>query len=95
MSENKEYVSGSDELGNIHISEEVLAGTPPPLWRWRWGSAAWQPTWQRHRRELLAEKIWPRASRVQMEDEKVTVDLSILMAYGHHFPRWAAPCRTA
>ena len=25
MSENKEYVSRSDELGNIHISEEVLA----------------------------------------------------------------------
>ena len=26
MSENREYVSRSDELGNIHISEEVLAG---------------------------------------------------------------------
>ena len=26
MSENKDYVSRSDELGNIHISEEVLAG---------------------------------------------------------------------
>ena len=26
MSENKEYVSRCDELGNIHISEEVLAG---------------------------------------------------------------------
>ena len=25
MSENKDYVSRSDELGNIHISEEVLA----------------------------------------------------------------------
>ena len=25
MSENREYVSRSDELGNIHISEEVLA----------------------------------------------------------------------
>ena len=26
MSDSKEYVSRSDELGNIHISEEVLAG---------------------------------------------------------------------
>ncbi|MFR6185545.1 MAG: hypothetical protein ACLUJG_08330 [Lawsonibacter sp.] len=26
MSENRDYVSRSDELGNIHISEEVLAG---------------------------------------------------------------------
>ena len=25
MSDSKEYVSRSDELGNIHISEEVLA----------------------------------------------------------------------
>ena len=25
MGEGKEYVSRSDELGNIHISEEVLA----------------------------------------------------------------------
>ena len=39
MSENKEYVSRCDELGNIHISEEVLAGiaAAAALVKEKWG----------------------------------------------------------
>ena len=36
--------------------------------------------------ELLGKKNLAKGVRVQMEDEKVTVDLSILMAYGHTIP---------
>ena len=33
MSDSKEYVSRSDELGNIHISEEVLADRLMEIYR--------------------------------------------------------------
>ena len=31
MSENKDYISRADELGNIHIAEEVLAAVAASL----------------------------------------------------------------
>ena len=77
MSENKEYVSRSDELGNIHISEEVLAVEGVSGLAANLGSDI---------AELLGKKNLAKGVRVQMEDEKVTVDLSILMAYGHTIP---------
>ena len=61
------------------------ASPPPPLWRWR-GSAAWLPIWAATSPRLLGKKNLAKGVRVQMEDEKVTVDLSILMAYGHTIP---------
>ena len=35
MADGKEYVSRPDELGNIHISEEVLAVIAAAAMRWR------------------------------------------------------------
>ncbi len=49
MSENKEYVSRCDELGNIHISEEVLAGIAAAAGDRRREQSGRQPG-QRHRR---------------------------------------------
>ena len=37
-------------------------------------------------RMVMAKKNLAKGVRVQMEDEKVTVDLSILMSYGHTIP---------
>ena len=36
--------------------------------------------------ELLGKKNLAKGVHVQMEEEKVTVDLSILMSYGHTIP---------
>ena len=77
MSENKDYVSRSDELGNIHISEEVLAGiaAAAALEVEGVGSLA-----------NAGKKNLARDVRVKMEDDKVQVDLSILMSYGSTIP---------
>ena len=84
MGENKEYVSRSDELGNIHISEEVLAGiAAAAALEVVSGLAA---NLGSDIAELLGKKNLAKGVRVQMEDEKVTVDLSILMSYGHTIP---------
>ena len=86
MSENKEYVSRSDELGNIHISEEVLAGIAAAAALEVEGVSGLAANLGSDIAELLGKKNLAKGVRIQMEDEKVTVDLSILMAYGHTIP---------
>lgn len=77
MSDSKEYVSRSDELGGIHISEEVLAtiAAAAALEVEGVGSLA-----------NAGKKNLARDVRVKMEDDKVQVDLSILMSYGATIP---------
>ena len=86
MGENKEYVSRSDELGNIHISEEVLAAISAAAALEVEGVSSLAANLGSDIAELLGKKNLAKGVRVQMEDEKVTVDLSILMAYGHTIP---------
>ena len=85
MSENKEYVSRSDELGNIHISEEVLAGIAAAALEVE-GVSGLAANLGSDIAELLGKKTLAKGVHVQMEDEKVTVDLSILMSYGNTIP---------
>ena len=66
MSENREYVSRSDELGNIHISGEVLGSDIAEL--------------------LSNKKNLTKGVHIQVEDEQVTVELAVLMSYGHTIP---------
>ena len=61
MSENKEYVSRSDELGNIHISEEVLAAITAAAALDVEGSAVWPPIWAVISPSYWAKETWLRA----------------------------------
>ena len=86
MSENKEYVSRSDELGNIHISEEVLAGIAAAAALEVDGVSGLAANLGSDIAELLGKKTLAKGVHVQMDEEKVTVDLSVLMAYGNTIP---------
>ena len=103
MSENREYVSRSDELGNIHISEEVLAGIAAAAALEVDGVSGLAANLGSDIAELLGKKTLAKGVHVQMDEEKVTVDLSVLMAYGNTIPgvgkavqdavkNWAAGC---
>lgn len=86
MSENKEYVSRCDELGNIHISEEVLAAIAAAATLEVDGVNGLSANLGSDLAELLGKKNLTKGIRVQMEEEKVKVELSILMNYGHTIP---------
>ena len=86
MSENKEYVSRSDELGNIHISEEVLAAISAAAALEVEGVSALSANLGSDLAELLGKKSLTKGIHIQLEEEKVKVDLSILMKYGHTIP---------
>lgn len=86
MSENKEYVSRADELGNIHISEEVLAAITAAATLETEGVNSLSANLGSDLAELLGKKNLTRGIRVQMEEEKVKVELSILLDYGYTIP---------
>ena len=86
MSDSKEYVSRSDELGNIHISEEVLAAISAAAALEVEGVGSLAANLGSDIAELLGKKNLAKGVRVRMEGDKVVADLSVLMAYGHTIP---------
>ena len=86
MSENKEYVARSDELGNIHISEEVLAAITAAAALDVEGVSGLAANLGSDIAELLGKKNLAKGVHVRMEDDKVEVELSVLMGYGHTIP---------
>ena len=86
MSENKEYVSRSDELGNIHISEEVLAAITAAAALDVEGVSGLAANLGSDIAELRGKKNLAKGVHVRMEDDKVEVELSVLMGYGHTIP---------
>ena len=86
MSENKEYVSRCDELGNIHISEEVLAGIAAAAALEVDGVSSLAANLGSDIAELLGKKNLAKGVSAKMEEDKVVVTLSILMAFGHTIP---------
>ena len=86
MSDSKDYVSRSDELGNIHISEEVLAAIAAAAALEVEGVSSLAANLGSDIAELLGKKNLTKGVRVKMEDDKVVVELSVLIAYGHTIP---------
>lgn len=86
MGEGKEYVSRSDELGNIHISEEVLAVIAAASALEVEGVGGLAANLGTDLAELLGKKTLSRGIRLEVAEENVTVDVNILVKYGHTIP---------
>ena len=86
MGEGKEYVSRSDELGNIHISEEVLAVIAAAAALEVEGVGGLAANLGTDLAELLGKKTLSRGIRLEVAEENVTVDVKILVKYGHTIP---------
>lgn len=95
MGEGREYVSRSDELGNIHISEEVLAVIAAAAVLEVEGIGGLAANLGTDLAELLGKKNLSRGIHIQVEDENVTVDLSILVKYGYTIPDMARAVQEA
>lgn len=86
MNDNKEYVSRSDELGNIHISEEVLAAISAAAALEVEGVSSLAGNLGSDIAQLLGKKNLAKGVHIKVEDEKVEIGISVLMAYGHTIP---------
>lgn len=81
MGDNKEYVTRTDELGNIHISEEVLAVISSAAALEVEGVSSLAGS--RDIAELLGKKNLTRGVRIQVEEGVVQIDLAIMIKYGY------------
>ena len=83
MAESREYVSRSDELGNIHISEEVLAVIAAAAALEVEGVGGLAANLGSDLAELLGKKNLSRGIRLHVEEESVTIDVASLVKYGY------------
>ena len=87
MSEMKEYISRADELGNIHISEDVLAVIAAAAALEVEGVHGLAANLGSDLAELLGgKKNLAKGIRTQVADQAVSVDISIVVKYGYLIP---------
>ena len=83
MSEGREYVSRSDELGNIHICEDVLAVIAAAATLEVEGVGSLSANLSTDLAELLGKKNLAKGVHISVQEESIRVDLSILIKYGY------------
>lgn len=96
MADMKEYLSCSEELGTVHIYEDVLAVTAAAATLEVSGVGGLAANLGDDLVEMLAgRKNLSKGVRILMEDQKVGVDLSLLVKYGNNIQEIAAAVQEA
>lgn len=81
MGENKDYMTHPDQLGSIHISEEVLATIA--------GGAASEVEGISGLMSLTAKKTNAKGVRILVEEDGAVIDLYVMVRYGYAIPEVA------
>ena len=87
MSENKEYMTHPEELGCIHISEEVLASLA--------SGAVAEVEGVSGLMNVAPKKSGTRGVRLVVDEEGAVVDVYILIRYGYAIPEVAGKIQNA
>ena len=84
MGDGKEYISRPDELGNIHISEDVLAVIAAAAATEVEGVGSLSTNLSSDIAELLGgKKNLSKGIRITVVGESIRVDVSLLVKYGY------------
>lgn len=87
MGENKEYMTHPEELGAIHISEEVLASLA--------AGAATDVEGISGLMNVAAKKSGTRGVRLVVDEDGAVIDVYILIRYGYAIPEVAGKIQSA
>lgn len=87
MGENKEYLTHPEELGSIHISEEVLASIA--------AGAAVEVEGISGLMAMAAKKTAAKGVRVAVDEDGVKLDLYVTIRYGCPIPDTAEKLQNA
>ncbi len=83
MSDSKEYISRPDELGNIHICEDVLAVIAAAATLEVEGVGSLSANLSTDLAELLGKKNLAKGVHISVQEESIRVDVSVLIKYGY------------
>ena len=95
MSENEKYISRSDEMGNIHISTEVLVVIAAAAAMEVEGVGGMGAGVGTDMAELVGRKAVARGVRLTMTEDQFNIDISILVKYGYTVPEVAGAVQEA
>lgn len=87
MGENKGYITHAEELGNIHISEDVLAAVS--------AGAAAEVDGICGMMSLSSKKNVTRGVRVSVDNDCAIIDLYVMIRYGYAIPDVAGKIQNA
>lgn len=87
MGENKEYLTHPEELGCIHISEDVLASIA--------AGAAAEVEGISGLMNLATKKTSARGVRLAVDDDGAEIDLYVMIRYGYAIPEVAEKIQNA
>lgn len=87
MGENKDYMTHPDEMGCIHISEDVLATIS--------AGAAAEVEGVNGLMNLAAKKTAARGVRLSVADNAAVIDLYVMVRYGYPIPEVAEKIQNA
>lgn len=83
MGEGKEYVSQVEEMGTIHISEEVIASIAAVAAVEVEGVGSLSANLGTDIADLLGKKNLSKGIRLEITENEVTVSVSVLIKYGY------------
>ncbi len=83
MSESREYLSRNEELGNVNISEEVLAAIAGAAAMEVEGVGALGSGWGSDVAAMVQRKVLSKGVRLSVEDDKIQIDISVMVKYGY------------
>ena len=86
MADAREYISRPDELGTVHISEDVLAVIAAAAALEVEGVSSLAPNLGSDLAELLGKKSLSKGVKILVQDGEVKVAMNINMNYGYNVP---------
>ena len=95
MSENKGYISSSDESGSVNISEEVVAVIAASAASEIDGVGGMVSSHGRELVDMLGKKSFARGVKVVCEDKKLLIDVFLLASLGCSVNEMAAAVQSA
>lgn len=87
MGENREYITHNEELGCIHISEDVLAAVSAGVAAEQDGISGLM--------NVAAKKPGTKGVKVTIEENSAIIDLYVMMRYGYAIPEVAEKIQNA
>lgn len=87
MGENREYITHDEELGCIHISEDVLAAVS--------AAAASEVEGIYGMMNVATKKTAAKGVRVTVEEAGAVIDLYVMLRYGYAIPEVAEKIQNA
>lgn len=89
MSENKEYITQNEEMGTIHIAEDVLATIAATAVNEVEGVGGLSANIGSDIAELLGRKNLSKGVKIYISEDQIRVDCFIMIEYGYTIPEVA------